>query len=338
MKFRRVARRVLAVTPLPEMLVRRRAKRFVTVLGYHRILPLPGPDYPFSDKIVSATPDEFARELKFLRANLDVISMSELARGLRAPALLPPRPAVITFDDGYVDNHTCALPLLREAGLPATFFVCTHLIGTRRIPWYEAWVCCFKRSRARVIESPFGGDDAPYPLDGANFAASYARFRRHLGRLAWSKMPDCLERLREATSVDPDDYLSEPLFMSWEAVREMAAAGMDVGGHTRTHPILANIDDPDTLHDEVGGCYQDLARELGRPPISFAYPWGSTEAMSAEADAQIEEAGFEVSFSFIHGLARRGAGRARRLPRVHLSYRNDFQEFRLQMAIAPALA
>jgi peptidoglycan/xylan/chitin deacetylase (PgdA/CDA1 family) len=338
MTLRRLARRAFVATPLPEILVRRRARRLLTVLGYHRVMPLPGPDYPFADRIVSATPEEFARELRYLRDNFDVITMPQLLRGLREPSLLPARPAVITFDDGYADNHTYALPLLRDAGLTATFFICTGLVGTRNIPWYEAWVCCFKRSGAKVIDSPFGPGDPPYPLDEANWTASYNRFRRHMGRLPWSQMPAVLRRLREATNVNPDDHLADPLFMSWDAVREMAAAGMDVGGHTRTHPILANVEDPETLRDEIVGCYEDLAATLTTPPTSFAYPWGTTEAMSAEADALIDQAGFEVSFSFIHGLARRGARRARRLPRVHVSYGDDHQAFRFEMARVPALA
>jgi hypothetical protein len=59
--------------------------------------------------------------------------------------------------------------------------------------------------------------------------------------------------------------------------------------------------------------------------------------MSAEADAEIERAGFRLSFSFIHGLVRRAVGRVRRLPRVHVSYGDDHQAFRLQMAAAPSL-
>jgi len=338
MTLRRLARRAFAATPLPEILVRRRAKRFLTVLGYHRILPLPGPDYPFAERIVSSTPEEFARELRYLRDNFDVISMSELLRGLRDPSLLPPRPAVITFDDGYADNHTYALPLLRDAGLTATFFICTGLVGTRIIPWYEAWVCCFKRSKAKVLDSPFGGDDVPYRLDEANWTASYNRFRRHMGRLPWSQMPAVLQRLQAATSVNPDDHLTDPLFMSWDAVRDMTAAGMDIGGHTRTHPILANVQDPQTLRSEIVGCHEDLVDRLFKPPTSFAYPWGTTEAMSDEADALIDQAGFEISFSFIHGLARRRVGRAQRLPRVHVSYGDDYQAFRFEMARVPVLA
>jgi hypothetical protein len=190
-----------------------------------------------------------------------------------------------------------------------------------------------------VIDSPFGGGDPQYPLDEANWNSSYNRFRRHMGRLPWAQMPAVLQRLREATSVNPDDHLTDPLFMPWDAVREMAAAGMDIGGHTRTHPILANVEDPATLRSEIVGCHEDLTARLPTPPISFAYPWGTTEAMSAEADELIEQAGFEISFSFIHGLAhRRRAGRPRRLPRVHVSYGDDYQAFRFEMARVPVLA
>ncbi len=71
---------------------------------------MPLSDYPFNEELISATPEEFARELKYLRDNLDVISMAELLAGLENPSLLPERPAVITFDDGYWDNEEIGAP------------------------------------------------------------------------------------------------------------------------------------------------------------------------------------------------------------------------------------
>ncbi|HEY7116916.1 MAG TPA: polysaccharide deacetylase family protein [Tepidisphaeraceae bacterium] len=328
----------LAATPLPEILLRRRALKHVTVLGYHRVMPLPGPEYPFNEGMVSVTPEEFARELKYFRANLDVISMSQLLDGLRDPSRLPPRPAVITFDDGYRDNFNYALPLLNEAGLPACFFVCTGLVGTRAIPWYEAWVCCLKQSRARRIESPFDGDDAPYDLGPEHWPASFRRFRQRIRNVPWRQMPAQLERLRELTSVNPDDLLSDPLFMSWDEVRGLASAGMDIGGHTRTHPILSRVEDPVTLRDEIGGCHGDLAIALGRPPFAFAYPWGHTQAMSADADAEIARAGFQLSFSYMDGFAPRQVRKAARLPRLHTDFGDNHHAFRLRMATAPDLS
>lgn len=337
MSWRRLARRIFVATPLPEVVLRYRAKRLVTVLGYHRVLPPAPADYPFNTSVFSATPEEFARELKYLKSNLDVISTAELLAGLENPALMPARPAVITFDDGYVDNHTYAFPLLREAGLSACFFACTGMLGTRNIPWQEAWVCCLKRSKAKRIESPFGGDDAPYDLGEANLAASTGRFRRKTWQLPSSRVPAFMDRLREATSVNPDDFVTEPLFMTWDAAREMTRGGMEFGGHTRTHPILSRVDDPAVLHDEVAGSFADLTRELGKPPVAFAYPFGYAQFMSAEADAEIERAGFKVLFSFINGFAPRRVSNLSRLPRIHASSGEDYHSFRLRMATAPAL-
>jgi peptidoglycan/xylan/chitin deacetylase (PgdA/CDA1 family) len=335
MRLRTLARRAFAVTPLPEAVLRRRAKRFLTVLGYHRIMPPASADYAFNEGVISATPEEFARELRFLRANLDVLSIPQLVKGLRNPALMPQRPAVITFDDGYVDNHTHAFPLLKEAGLPACFFVCTALVGTRSIPWTEAWVCCLKQSRVDRIDSPFGTDDPPYLLDPEHRAASIRRFRERMRQVPWSLVPATLERLREATSVRPEEHLAEPLFMSWDAAREMAAAGMTFGGHTRTHPVLSCVDDPSTLRDEIGGCYEDLEAELGEPPQAFAYPFGAPAQMSERADAEIKRAGFQVLFSFVHGFAPRHTHGLCRLPRIHASLVDDYDGFRVRMATAP---
>jgi peptidoglycan/xylan/chitin deacetylase (PgdA/CDA1 family) len=336
MKLRRLIASTLAATSLPEVLLRWRARSRVLVLGYHRVMPAPSADYPFNETVFSATPDEFARELKFLRDNTDVISIPELLKGLQDSSLLPPRPSVITFDDGYVDNYTHAFPLLREAGLPACFFICTGLIGTRTIPWYEAWVCCLKRSAVRHFESPFGGEDPPYDLDPAHRTASFRRFRRLIRGVPWAELPALLARLRELTRVNPEDHLTEPMFMSWDQVREMSVAGMEIGGHTRTHPILSTVRDPAMLADEVSGCFDDLTRIIGRSPLAFAYPWGHRDAMSPEADAQIKRAGFTLSFSFMHGFASRG-GMTARLPRVHVYHGDDYRAFRLGVSTAPDL-
>jgi peptidoglycan/xylan/chitin deacetylase (PgdA/CDA1 family) len=336
--LRTLASRAFTVTPLPEIVLRHRAKGKLAILGYHRVLPPVGADFAFNDGVISATPEAFARQLKYVKSNLDVISVADLAKGLRDPRLLPERPALITFDDGYRDNHDYALPLLREAGVPACFFVCTGLVGTRRIPWYEQWVCCLKLARGRRIASPFGPDDAPYDLDPDNWTASYRRFRQNIRKVPWSQMEGCLARLRELTGVNPDEHLRESLFMTWDDLRRMAAAGMEIGGHTRTHPVLSRVDDPAALREEVAGCFDDLAREMGRPPLAFAYPWGHVDAMSPEADAEIERAGFGISFSFRDGFAPRQAGRITRLPRIHSDCGADHGAFRIKMALAESMS
>ena len=93
------------------------------VLYYHRV----------GERDVLTKPtDEFRRDLEYLKKNYDCISFSELCERLKSGVRATRRSVVITFDDGYRDNFTAAVPALREAGVTATFFVATGFIDTSR--------------------------------------------------------------------------------------------------------------------------------------------------------------------------------------------------------------
>jgi len=172
-------------------------------------------------------------------------------------------------------------------------------------------------------------------LDAANRNASIARLRRRMRDVPWSKVSTIIAHVMASTRVNPQDYLTEPLFMNPTMIKEMANAGMEIGGHTRHHPILSRVNDAPLLRSEIAGCYDDLYRMIARQPLAFAYPFGYEEYMSAAADHEIRRAGFQMSFSFIHGFAERQAGALFRIPRLHASYGADHREFRFRTAIAP---
>jgi peptidoglycan/xylan/chitin deacetylase (PgdA/CDA1 family) len=332
--MRQTIKSALLRTPLPGILLRRRSRKHLTVLAYHRIHPLPDSNYAFDADLISATPEEFARELDYFRRHLDVLSMQALLDGLERRVRLPERPAVITFDDGYRDNCDIATPILRERGLTACFFLSTRLVGTDRIPWWDQVSCCMRFARVACVLSPFGDDDPPYLLDMTQRRQSKRRFLHHLKRTLWPRALQCLDYLCAETGVNPADHAESPLFMSWDAARSMRAAGMEIGGHTRTHPIVAQVDNPHVLREEIRGCYEDLCQFVGERPIAFAYPVGSPEAMSPLADAEIHNSGFRISFSYIHAFARADSGVCR-VPRLRVEYGDDYDAFRLGMALAP---
>jgi peptidoglycan/xylan/chitin deacetylase (PgdA/CDA1 family) len=95
----------------------------VVVLYYHRI----------GERDVLTKPaEEFRRDLEYLKENYECIGFSELCERLKTGARQRRRAVVITFDDGYRDNFTAAVPVLKEAGVTATFFVATGFIDTSR--------------------------------------------------------------------------------------------------------------------------------------------------------------------------------------------------------------
>jgi peptidoglycan/xylan/chitin deacetylase (PgdA/CDA1 family) len=93
------------------------------VVYYHRI---GGCD------VLTKPADEFRRDLDYLKKHYECVSLRELCRRLQSGKPMRRRCVVITFDDGYRDNFTEAVPALKEAGMTATFFVATGFIGTDR--------------------------------------------------------------------------------------------------------------------------------------------------------------------------------------------------------------
>ncbi|MFH8345685.1 polysaccharide deacetylase family protein [Streptomyces sp. NPDC018045] len=92
--------------------------------------------------------------------------------------------------------------------------------------------------------------------------------------------------------------------LDWDQVRRLAAAGVEIGGHSHTHPQLDQLSD-DRLWFEVTRCKQLVADELGAPPVSFAYPYGYSSHRVRRA---VRGAGFRQSLAVGNTLAGRCQG------------------------------
>ena len=97
---------------------------------FHRV------DDTLGANALTCTRAEFGRYCDFLQRYFDVVSLGELVDRLSAEQDVD-RCAVITFDDGYLDNSTIAAVELERRGLPACFFVATNFIGSRTVPWWD---------------------------------------------------------------------------------------------------------------------------------------------------------------------------------------------------------
>ncbi|MFC9245555.1 polysaccharide deacetylase family protein [Streptomyces sp. NPDC057136] len=87
--------------------------------------------------------------------------------------------------------------------------------------------------------------------------------------------------------------------LDWEEVRELAAAGAEIGGHTHSHPQMDQLPDSE-LEYEVQRCREIIAERLGSPPESFAYPYGYSSRRVRQA---VRTAGFAQSVAVGNALA-----------------------------------
>ncbi|WP_280871893.1 polysaccharide deacetylase family protein [Streptomyces sp. MJP52] len=110
--------------------------------------------------------------------------------------------------------------------------------------------------------------------------------------------------------------------LDWDQVRELAAHGVEIGGHSHTHPPLDRIGD-EALARELGLCRAIVAGRLGSAPVSFAHPYGHSTRRVRRA---VREAGFAQALAVGNGLARRAQG-PYALRRVTVRRRTGAEEF-----------
>ena len=177
------------------------ARRRSVVLGYHGVSECRRRD---DLHLLQVPPARFAMQIDLLRAaGFRFVTMATLAR-MADEGAPPPGYAAVTFDDGFRNNHTTALPILNERGIPATVYVTISFIDGSS-PWIGA-----------------GGDGA---------------------------------------------------MINQAQLRELVAAGWELGGHTMTHADLSLLD-YDGCRQEIEQGVAELERIAGSRVQTFAYPFG----------------------------------------------------------------
>lgn len=279
----------------------------LSVVIFHRVLPTSDPMFP--DDIDAARFDALCQ---WLAAWFNVLPLDEAVQRL-ASGSLPARALAITFDDGYADNHDVALPILQKHGLCATFFIATGFLNGGRM-WNDTVVESVRGCGAEVID--FAGLGLP-GIGRFDLSSPLARGRAVqalLRAIKYLEPPARQEMVRQVADLT-GAALSTTLMMRSEQVGALAGAGMQIGAHTVSHPILARLNDADACR-EMAQSKDDLEALLGKPVTLFAYPNGKPGADYAPRDAALaRRVGYRAAVSTAPGAARSGEASYFDLPR-----------------------
>ena len=277
----------------------RRIADSLSILCYHRVLPRERKRAYFIEDLV-VTPECFRAQCRTLRRHYNVLPLHAAVGQLIEQRSSDKPLAVITFDDGYVDNHSYAFPVLKELGLCATFFVIADLVGTGSAPWYDrvgrAVASLARQARLHAVL-------ADCALPGCERQRAPGTDGRWVVAQLKTMQPDHRHRLIEQVcheagvdNVCPDDRI-----MDVGHLTDLVQHGHEVGSHSATHEILPLLSD-DALAREVAGSRATVATTLGCPVHSFCYPNGDVDARVAQA---VERAGYDAAVTTRSGLNTR---------------------------------
>jgi peptidoglycan/xylan/chitin deacetylase (PgdA/CDA1 family) len=251
------------------------ARGRLTVVTFHRVLPVEQlREYPVPEIAVSV--EEFAWFVDWFAAHYTCGTLASVYRRW-VEGERPERPFLaITFDDGQLDGHLHARPVLERAGIAASFFVPVEGVDRNELLWHDQLgyaatrLLAADRSRALALLGGAGDDDRAV-VKGAMERAKRLSPEARLAFVA-----------RVEGSLPGPARPAWDGLLSWDQLRALVRAGHEVGSHSVTHPILPLVDDAQ-LEREVAGSKTRLEQELGVPCESFCYPNGDCDDRVVEA-------------------------------------------------------
>ena len=262
------------------------------IITYHRILE-------HADPLMGAEPDvsTFSWQMEALASNFNVLPLHEAIIALRENRL-PPRAVCITFDDGYRSTHDIALPILKKFKLPAAIFVTTAYLGEGNM-WNDRIIEAIRQLPQGAIdlqEIGMGLHAIQNMQDRINLGKKINDDSKYLSTDGRLNVILKLEQLAGQTKTDGQ-------MLTREMLMTLAKEGIEIGGHTISHPILTKLDDDNARHEIVQN-KKTLEEIIGKPLKLFAYPNGKIGKDFDERHMEMaREAGYLAAFSTAIGSA-----------------------------------
>jgi peptidoglycan/xylan/chitin deacetylase (PgdA/CDA1 family) len=266
----------------------------------------------------------FDRQMAYIARHYQVVPLSELVERLKEGKQLPPYTAAITFDDGFRNNLTVALPILQKYHLPATVFLATSFISSDELGlWTERVDSLIHRTPVQSIRLALDGVEKSFPLHtSTDREIASDQVRAFLKTLTATQRKSALKDLGEQLVEEGDrpqsggDNGSEPsevheqstaekeeryAFLSWQQVQMMAHGSITIGSHTHTHAILAPLNETD-LNFELTESRRVIEQNLGAPCTLFSYPNGAERDFGRREEGLLGSLGYVAAVSQIDGF------------------------------------
>ncbi len=300
----------------------------VTVITYHGVLPA---GYVSEDSFLDntlVTEGAFRSQLRLLKKHYNVISPDEFLRWLRKGRNLPERAVLLTCDDGLLNHLNVMAPILREEKLKCLFFVTgSFLESTPSLLWYvELYLLLMQAPRLDKPILLYGIAIPEISDDPGQRRVVWLTLLKKLSQFDAGARRSFLGAAAAGLGLQPSwktRYLDDPLLrcrfqlLQLRELKQLAEAGMSIGAHSLSHPMLAE-QSVELARAEIVECRKALEEALGRQVWAIAYPFGDPASLGAREFKLTEEAGYDCGFVNVGGVFDARSSRYR-LPRVHVT-------------------
>jgi peptidoglycan/xylan/chitin deacetylase (PgdA/CDA1 family) len=278
--------------------------RRAVVLMYHRVLPSEERRQSGSHPAIMVDPDTFDRQMGVVKHRFKVLSLEEFADRIERKVPFENSSCLITFDDGWKDNVTHALPILKKHELSAVVFLPVNYIGEKRLFWQEALVHLLgtainearrdpaRAARIHEIVAPLGLEEILSFQDDDPRQRVMELISRKRKTFEQDTLDMALAGLRSELCMEGADANEIDSFLDWEDVERMSRRGIQFGGHGAEHRLLSEMSVEEAREDIT--LSKDVIDLRVKPSIlTFSYPRGY---WTPQVASLVKASGFRLAF------------------------------------------
>ena len=270
----------------------------VTIIAYHRIVD---DGQPSVRPYIAVTARELRRQIRFFRRHYTLITLAEAVERIEQ-SRVDKHYLVITFDDGYRDNHDLGLEVFSSEGVQPAIFITTGCVDGGKLLWPDV----IRHMLYAADIKPHVALETPKVVIGSSLASRIRASKAiiaHVKKLEPGERETYVAALQRLLGARP---ASDRLMLDWNEVRSLHSAGATIGSHTVTHQVLSRVDEP-TARIEVGESKRVLEEHTGQAVHFFAYPNGTRADFTAHTIEALRDAGYRAAVTTMRGRNKAGA-------------------------------
>jgi len=273
-------------------LMQRRRSGIGVIFTLHRVVR---PGTPILASDLAAQSDLLDRTLGYIRRmGWDIVNLTEVHRRL-VEGRTKSNFACFTFDDGYLDNLTNALPIFRKHGAPMCVYITTGLINKNVFLWWPVLEQMLL-TRNRINNIGDGAEKEP-TVTFQQKKDAYLKFVPWADKCNSSAESNIMSLFR-SNGIDPGAIL-DPMILTWDQARELAADPLvEIGCHTVSHPSLASLKFEAAV-EELAAARKILEQKLGVAVRHVSYPYGT------KVDCSVREFDLALKLGFLTATTTR---------------------------------
>ena len=248
----------------------------------------------------------FEAQIRNIKDKYNIISMDEVIKLKMAGRPWPEKSIAVTFDDGFMNNFTVALPILKKYEIPTTFYICSGMINTDMMFWVDQIEDCIARCPKKKIEimlkykRSFDIDDDDRKIAAIN---EIKKFCKLANKDTKNKV---VNDLIYATGISPSvQAWKDYTLMGWDQVQEISNNELFIiGGHTLYHDILSSQPEKNMKLD-IATTLSLIEYNTGIKTEHFSYPEGQKNHYNDAVIDALKDNGIKCCPSAIHGINSR---------------------------------